>query len=155
MEALRDKKNIKLVSLIVAAVFILGLVGMALVQPVSVGMAATGNSAVGVVSYQVLASQHPDMKTLQEQIQAEVAAAKSEFESKAASMNQEEQQRYYMQLQERIATKEQSLIAPVLAKIDEAIKKVADSKGLTVVVDKQGVVYGGTDITDEVVKAFK
>lgn len=155
MEALRDKKNIKLVSLIVAAMFILGVVGMALVQPVSVGLAATGNSAVGVVNYQLLASQHPDMQNIQTQIQSEVATAKAEFESKAASMSQDEQQRYYMQLQERIATKEKSIIEPVLAKIDEAIKKVADSKGLTVVVDKQGVVYGGTDITDEVVKAFK
>lgn len=155
MEALRNKKNIKLVSLVVAAMFILGLAGMALVQPVSVGLAATGNSAVGVVSYQVLASQHPDMKNLQAQIQSEVASAKSEFESKSASMSQDEQQRYYMQLQERIATKEQSLIAPVLAKIDAAIKKVADSKGLTIVVDKQGVVYGGTEITDEVIKAFQ
>ena len=35
------------------------------------------------------------------------------------------------------------------------IKKVADKKGLSVVVDKNTVVYGGLDITDEVSKALQ
>ena len=34
-------------------------------------------------------------------------------------------------------------------------KKVADKKGLSVVVDKNTVVYGGLDITDEVSKALQ
>ena len=40
---------------------------------------------------------------------------------------------------------------PVLKKIETTIKKVADKKGLSVVVDKNTVVYGGLDIfADEV-----
>ena len=44
---------------------------------------------------------------------------------------------------------------PVLKKIEAAIKKVADKKGLAVVVDKNTVVYGGVDITDEVAKGMQ
>ena len=47
------------------------------------------------------------------------------------------------------------LMDPVLKKIETTIKKVADKKGLSVVVDKNTVVYGGLDITDEVSKALQ
>ena len=36
--------------------------------------------------------------------------------------------------------------------IDAAVKKIADNKGLAVVIAKDAVVYGGQDITDDVVK---
>ena len=78
-----------------------------------------------------------------------------EFEEKAKTLNQEEQQRYYMQLQERLANKERELMVPLMDKINAAIKKVATTKGLSVVVDKQSVIYGGTDITEDVIKAYK
>ena len=43
----------------------------------------------------------------------------------------------------------------MLKKIEAAIKKVADKKGLSVVVEKSTVVFGGSDITDEVAKALQ
>jgi hypothetical protein len=36
--------------------------------------------------------------------------------------------------------------------INAAVKMVADAKGLTIVVDKNTAVYGGQDITDDVLK---
>ena len=71
------------------------------------------------------------------------------------TMNDTEKQRYYQQLQERLSNKEKELMDPVLKKIETTIKKVADKKGLSVVVDKNTVVYGGLDITDEVSKALQ
>lgn len=152
---LRDKKTVKRVSLIVALVFILGIAGVAFTQT-SVGFASQATaSAIGVVNYQALVVQHPDMQILKAAMDNEIASAKKEFEGKAASMPQEEQQKYYMQLQERLANKERELMTPLMDKINAAIKKVADTKGLSIVVDQQGVVYGGTNITDEVIKSYK
>ncbi|MPN32162.1 hypothetical protein SDC9_179638 [bioreactor metagenome] len=85
-------------------------------------------------------------------MQAEVEQAKKDFESKSATMNDKEKNDYYMQLQQRLSLKQQELIAPVFDKVDAAIKAVADAKGLSVVMDKSNVVYGGQDITDEVAK---
>ena len=155
MDKLRDKRNIKIVSLVIAAFFVLGILGMALSQTTSVGSAAAANSGVGVVNWQSLVVQHPDMATLKTSMDTEVATAKKEFEEKAKTLNQEEQQRYYMQLQERLANKERELMVPLMDKINAAIKKVATTKGLSVVVDKQSVIYGGTDITEDVLKAYK
>ena len=155
MDKLRDKRNIKIVSLVIAAFFVLGILGMALSQTTSVGSAAAANSGVGVVNWQSLVVQHPDMATLKTSMDTEVATAKKKKKKKAKTLNQEEQQRYYMQLQERLANKERELMVPLMDKINAAIKKVATTKGLSVVVDKQSVIYGGTDITEDVIKAYK
>ena len=41
---------------------------------------------------------------------------------------------------------------PVNKQIEDAVKAVAEAKGLSVVLHKETVVYGGTDITQDVIK---
>ena len=148
-----DKKQIKIVSLAVAAFFVLGILGLAVSQS-GTTYAAGNTSNIGIVNHDLLVSQHPDMAKAQEAFQAEVEQARKDFESKTTSMNDKEKQDYYMQVQQRLTIKRQELIAPVYDKVDAAIKAVADAKGLAVVLDKGNVVYGGQDITDEVAKKF-
>jgi len=147
------KKQVKFVSLAVAVFFMLGVIGLALSQSGKTSAAAANSSSnIGVVNQQMLVSQHPDMAKAQEAMQAEVEQARKDFETKSASMNDKEKQDYYAQIQQRLSVKQQELINPVIDKVEAAIKAVADAKGLTVVMDKGNVVYGGQDITDEVGK---
>ena len=88
-------------------------------------------------------------------MQTAIADTRKEFDSKSQNMNDEEKELYYKQLQERLGNKEKELMDPLLEEINATIKKIAEKKGLKVVVDKSGVVYGGTDITDEVAKALQ
>ena len=118
MEKLRNPKNVKTISLIVAAIFVIGCFTLA--------MSAGG-----------------------------FGSSVREFDNNSQNMNEEEKERYYRQMQERLANKEKDLMDPVLKGINDTIKKVAEKKGLKVVVDKSTVVYGGTDITDEVAKALQ
>lgn len=140
-------------SLTVAAFFMLGVIGLALSQSGSSSAAAASSSSnIGVVNYEMLVSQHPDTAKVQETMQAEQEQAKNDFETKSASMNEKEQQAYYNQIKQRLSLKQQELIDPVLKKVDATIKTVADARGLSVVMDKNNVVYGGQDITDDVGK---
>ena len=41
---------------------------------------------------------------------------------------------------------------PMAKSVAESVKKVAEEKGLSVVLEKGAVVYGGTDITQDVIK---
>ena len=142
-------------SLAIAVFFMLGVVGLALSQSGKTSVASAGSSSnIGVVNQQLLVSQHPDMAKAQAAMEAEVESAKKDFETKSASMNDKEKQDYYAQVQQRLSLKQQELITPVLDKVEAAIKAVADAKGLSVVMDKGNVVYGGVDITDEVGKKF-
>lgn len=147
------KKQIKYISLAIAVFFMLGVVGLALSQSGTKSASAAGSSSnIGVVNNQLLISQHPDMVKAQEAMQAEVKQAKLDFETKSPSMNDQEKQNYYAQIEERLSLKEQALVTPVIDKVNAAIKAVAEAKGLSVVMDAGNVVYGGQDITDEVGK---
>lgn len=147
------KKQIKLVSLTVAVLFVLGIVGLAVSQTgTSYAANAANSSKIGVVDFQMLVYQHPDMKKAEETMQAEVKAAQEDFATKSAGMNDKEKQDYYMQIQQRLNLKQQELRGPIFDKINAAIKSVADARGLAVVLDKNDVVYGGQNITDEVLK---
>lgn len=150
---LKDKKNVKLISLAIAAAFIIGMFAMTLTQSgigSGVASAAASESAVGVVNYQSLIMAVPEVAGVQTAMQEEVKTAQEEFATKSAEMNDTEKQRYSQQLQERLGNKEKELMEPVYAKLDSAIQKVAKRKGLSVVVDKGIVVFGGVDVTAEV-----
>jgi outer membrane protein len=149
-----EKKQVKLISIGIALVFVLSIVGLAVSQS-SVGFASAANSSsVGVVNYQQLVMQHPDMAAAQKTFQEEREQTKNDFESKSANMNEQEKAAYYQQLNQRLANRQKELMEPVLAKINEAIQAVADAKGISVVLDKNEVVYGGQDITADVAKKF-
>ncbi len=157
MQHLRNPKNVKLVSLFVAAIFVLGCFALSLTQS-GIGAqtaSAAASSAIGVVNYQAVVAQSPALASVREGVKAEIATAQKDFDAKSKTMNDAEKQRYYKQLQERIGNKERELMDPVLKSIEMSIKKIADKKGLSVVVHKDTVVFGGVDITDEVIRAVQ
>ncbi len=136
---------------VIALFFLLGVVGI-IGFNTGTTYAAGAPSVVGVVNYQFLLSQHPDMAAAQQAMDAAVAQAKSDFDTKSANMSDQDKQTLNQQLQQGLQQKNQELLAPINEKIMAAIKSVADAKGLTIIVDKNMVVYGGQDITDDVGK---
>jgi outer membrane protein len=147
-----NKKSVRTVALAITAAFLFGIAGIAVSQTTHIASAAAPSSGIGVVNYQILVSQHPDMAKIQASMQTESEAAKKEFDAKTATMGDKEKQDYYMQLQQRLQLKNQEMMVPLFTKVDAVIKEVADGKGLSVVVDKGAVIYGGTDITDDCFK---
>ena len=145
-----EKKQVKIFSIVVAVIFIGSVVALALTQTGSIASAAS-SSSVGVIDYQQVLAAHPDVQNLQGQMESTIEAVKKEFDEKSAGMNDEEKADYYRQCQERIAQKQQELVEPIRASVDAAVKRVADKKGLAVVIDKMAVIYGGQDITGEVI----
>lgn len=132
--------------------FLLGIVGMIGFNTNAVYAAAETSTTVGVVNYQLLVSQHPDTAAAQQTMDAAVAQTKSDFDAKSVGLSDQDKQALYQQLQQGLQQKNQELLGPINDKIMAAIKSVADAKKLTVVVDKSSIVYGGQDITDDVMK---
>ncbi|MBV8245242.1 MAG: OmpH family outer membrane protein [Candidatus Eremiobacteraeota bacterium] len=65
--------------------------------------------------------------------------------------SQEDQQRVVSDFQQRFLQKQRALLAPLLERARAAVASVTSSKNLSVVVDKRIVIYGGQDITQEVI----
>jgi len=147
-----NKKNVKNIAIAIAAIFLLGVAGLVVSQSTHVASAAAPPSNVGVVNYQMLVQQHPDLAKVQTTMQSESESAKKEFDAKSATMDDKAKQEYFMQLQQRLQLKNQELMVPIFTKVDGVIKEVSEAKGLSVVVDKGAVIYGGQDITDDCVK---
>ena len=145
-----NKKQIKFVSILVAVIFIGSVVALALTQSGNIASAAS-SSSVGVIDYQQVMVSHPDVQNLQSQMETAISEIRKEYEEKSAGMNDQEKAQYYQQCQERLAQKQQQLLDPIKNAVDAAIKKVADKKGIAVVIEKMAVVYGGQDITQDVI----
>lgn len=142
----RQFKNIFLTAFLLLSIIII-------TQP-NTTYAASKNvsSQIGVVNYQLLVEQHPEAAKAQETMNAAVAQAKSDFDAKSGSMNDQDKQAYYQQLQQGLEVKQQELLGNIQNKVNAAVQAVAKAKGLTTIVDKSGIVYGGQDITDDVMK---
>ena len=148
-----EKKHIRIFSVLIAVVFIGSVVAIGVSQMGAAGsVASAASSAIGVIDYRQAMSQSSDLQTANQQMQDAVAAAKVEFEQKSANMSDEEKASYYQQTQERLQQKQQDLIEPIQKKIEAEVKAVAEAKGLQVVLDKNAVVYGGQDITQDVIR---
>ena len=145
-----EKKQVKIVSVLIALVFIGSVVAIALTQSGGLASAAPSGT-VGVINSAEAMSKHPQMQTYQTQLQAAVEEVRKDFESQSAGMTDEQKADYYIQCQEKLQKKQEDLLAPLEASFNDTVKKVADSKGLSVVIDSGAVVYGGVDITQDVV----
>ena len=119
-----EKKQVKIFSILIAVIFIGSVVAIALTQTGGIASAAS-SSNVGVVEYDRIMLQHPDMQTLDDQLKASIDEIKKEFDEKSAGMNDQEKQDYYIQCQERILQRREELLAPVITSVDNAIKAVA------------------------------
>ena len=141
------KRGVTFTLMVFVLALTLGLAG----QP---GKAYAAPETMGVVDYAYLLNNHPDMVKGNEAFKAEQEQAKKDFEAKAATLSDKEKQDLSLQLNQRVEQKRQELLKPIAEKINAAIKAVADQKGLTVILSKASVVYGGVDITAEVLKKF-
>ena len=146
-----EQKQVKIISILIAVVFVGSVVALALTQSGS-GIASATSSAVGVVDYRQVGSQHPQLAAANAEMQKASQEAQADFETKSASMNDQEKSDYYQQTMQRLQQKNEELMEPIENSIQDAVKKVAEKKGLSVVIEKGAVVYGGQDVTQDVIK---
>ena len=145
------KQHVEWVSIIVAVIFVGSVVALALTQSGGIASAAS-SSNVGVIDGAQVMQQHPKASEVQQALQQAVTDAEKDFQEKSAGMSDKEKAEYYTQTGQRLQQKQNELMEPLTQSIKDAVKAVADTKGITVVIDKNAVVYGGQDITQDVIK---
>jgi outer membrane protein len=147
-----DKKQVKIVCIAVAAVFVLSIVGLAMSQSNTL-QASASPSNIGKVNIDEVMRSHPDFKKAGDTFNAEVEQAQKDFAAKAPTLaNDKEREAYSAQIQQRLSLRQAELIKPIEDKVMAAIKEVADVKGLAVVMPTAVVIHGGQDITGDVKK---
>lgn len=111
---------------------------------------AAENNLVGYVDVERVFRSYPDMQSVMSVIDLEGQKAQNEFEQKAATLDDNGKKELSQKLSERIAKKKESLLSPIRSAIRKAIGEVAKAHGITNVVDASVMVFGGYDLTEEV-----
>jgi outer membrane protein len=110
---------------------------------------ADGTSDIGYVDQGQL-SALPAFGAAKRQIDAYGQALQKQYMARARGASGPVQQSLSAEFQQKIADKQREVLGPIFRRAQIAIASVASSKSLSVVVDKQIVIVGGTDITNDV-----
>ena len=153
MRMMNKKANVKIFSIVIAAIFIVGIGALAYTQMASPS-SNSGTSTIGVIDTSRMLSQDNPIyisaaqeymsyqRQLQQETQAKIDAAQDDATK----------QKIAEEARQNLAKKDQEIAKSVQDKAMEAAKAVGDAKGLSVVMTKDTVLYGGVDITDQVLK---
>lgn len=152
MRMMNNKKNVKIFSIVIAAIFIIGIGALAYTQMATPGTSAASN--VGIIDmsrldnpenpvYVKAAKEFTDYRSqVAADMQAKVDAAQDD--ATKAKIKQE--------AQANVEKKMEEMNKQMADQTMEAAKAVGNAKGLSVVLPKDAVLYGGVDITDQVLK---
>ena len=128
-------------TLVMTLVLALGCMGSAF---------AAESNLVGFVDTQRVLRNHPEMQTTMSVLKLEAQKAQQEFEAKAASLDEKGKAELRQKLTEQVDKKEASRLNPIYTSVRKAIEEVAKAHGITSVVNANAMVYGGLDLTNEV-----
>lgn len=113
---------------------------------------ALGQSvSIGYVDMQRALDSHPRRSASERALQEFFQAKQREFQQRAKSLNAAQRQELDRQLQQQFVQKREELLGGLDKDIRSAVEQVAKDRGVTVVLDRTVVLYGGIDLTDAVV----
>jgi outer membrane protein len=117
------------------------------------GRAAKEGDA-GVVDMQVVGEQyvHP---LLDPQLQQELLRLQTELDTKVKGLDEKAQADLFAKYQAQLDAKRDELLDGYLAKVSTAVNQVMKETGLRVVLDKDVVLAGGVDVTNQVLAKLK
>lgn len=110
---------------------------------------------IGFVEMQRALDGHPRKASSERALQEFFQAKQREFQDKSKGMTAFQRQELDRQLQQQILEKRNELLGGLDKEIRAAVESAAKQAGVSVVLDRAVVLYGGTDLTDAVIKQIR
>lgn len=152
MRMLSNKKNVKIISVIISGIFVLGVAGLAFMQMSSPAMASPTSDIAVVDLAKAIPEKSPIMEKARKTMEASAKELQDQFEKESAGMDNQQKQKLFMSFQQKMQEKQMEVQKAMEKEVKESIKAVADGKNLPIVLNKEVVLYGGNDITELVAK---
>lgn len=111
--------------------------------------------SVGYVEMQRALDSHPRRASSERALQEFFQAKQREFQERSKGMTAFQRQELDRQLQQQIFGKRNELLGGLDKELRAAVETVAKENAVTVVLDRAVVLYGGTDLTEAVIKVIK
>lgn len=133
-------KRTNKLALLLILVFMTALLG---------GCSSGGN--IGVVDVNKVMTDSPKVKQFQEQLNVKGKELSDQLEKEKATLSPADFQKRQETVYGEFMKTKQDMEAQVDASIKQTLEQISKDKKLSVVLYKNGVAQGGTDITDEVI----
>ena len=118
--------------------------------------ATTATTAtVAYINTQVILSSYPGIENIAKEISDKQIVLQNSFNEQAKTLDEQARQDLQVKLNKELAEFENSKMEPVQKAIGKAIEKVAKANKVDSIVNSTMMVFGGKDLTDEVVKSLK
>lgn len=134
----------KLIALVCSLLMVFGFTTTAL--------AADQTTFVGFVNVQYVLQNYPGIKDILQQISDEKMKLQSQYAEQAKELSDADKNALNANISKEYSAFETKTMAPVQKKIQRAIARVAKNNGIQNVVNSNSMLYGGKDLTEEVVK---
>jgi outer membrane protein len=132
------------VAVVIAAVVLLGRSG----APPVFGQ----SFVIGFVDMQRALDAHPRKAASERALQEFFQAKQREFAQRARGLTPEQRQQLDRQLQQQIIQKRQELLGGLDRDLRAAVEQVARAENVSIVLERSVVLFGGVDLTDQVIK---
>ena len=145
------KWNAKIIGIAAAAIVLIAVLGFVVARS---GPALGQSFTIGYVDMVRAVDAHPRKASaegaLKDYAQSQIGDAQQRMKGLSAGQQQDIQR----VTQQQVLKKRQELIGGLEKDIRAAIEKVAKEQGIGIVLTRDVVLYGGVDLTDQVIKAI-
>lgn len=107
---------------------------------------------IGFVDMQRALDAHPRKAASERALQEFFQAKQREFAQRAKGMTAEQRQLLDRELQQQVVEKRQELLGGLDKELRTAVEEIARAQGVSVVLERAVVLFGGLDLTDQVIK---
>jgi outer membrane protein len=149
----RIRQNPRKAGLVAVGGIIAVLVVVAAVLLASQGGAPVfGQSfTIGFVDMQRAVDAHPRKAASERALQEFFQAKQREFTTRSKGLSVEQRQLLDRELQQQVIAKRQELLGGIEKELRTAVEDVARAQGVSIVLERAVVLFGGVDLTDQVI----
>ena len=115
----------------------------------------SSSNTIGVVDVNKVMTDSPKVKAFQEQLNVKGKELSDQLEKEKATLKPEDFQKRQEAVYGDFMKVKQDMETQVDATIKETLDQISKDKKLSVILYKNGVAQGGTDITDDVIKKLQ
>jgi len=119
------------------------------------GCGAEKPSAIGIVDMQKVMAENPKIKQMQEQLNSKAKELTENLEKERATLKPEEFQQKEQAAYADFMKLKQEFETQIDAQTKKVLEEVAKEKKLGAVIYKNGMAWGGIDVTEDVLKKLQ
>ncbi len=150
------KRILQLSLVLLAIIIVVGVFTVLTEGPSTLaGLGEEKKSTIGFVDIQLVFQQHPEKFKAEKILSEEAQRLQAKLEEEATELSAQEREQLLESYQRELMEMEQELVETVIGEIDATITEIAREREVAVVLESRNVIYGGQDLTREVLEKIR